>query len=344
MLERIQELAQKAREAIAAIGTEEALKETQVRLLGKKGEVTALLKGMGSVSAEERPVIGKRVNELKQELSKLLDARRAEVQALAIRRRMEATPFDPTLPGIPHGTGAIHPLSYIQEELEDIFLSMGFIIPDYHEAESEFFNFESLNIPEDHPARDMQDTFWLDMPGRNLLRTHTSPGQVRAMREYAPPFKAIFPGKVYRYEALDASHEHTFHQVEGLLIDRDVSVANLIHSMKVLLSEIFGREMVIRLRPGYFPFVEPGFELDFRCTVCGGDGCPVCKQSGWVELLPCGLVHPNVIRFGGLDPEEWSGWAFGLGLSRLVMMKYGIDDIRLLMGGDVRFVEQFGKV
>jgi phenylalanyl-tRNA synthetase alpha chain len=344
MLERIQELAQKAREAIAAIDSEEILKETQVRLLGKKGELTALLKGMGGVSAEERPIIGKRVNELKQELSKLLEARKAEVQALAIRRRMEATPFDPTLPGIPHGTGAIHPLSYIQEELEDIFLSMGFIIPDYHEAESEFFNFESLNIPEDHPARDMQDTFWLDMPGRNLLRTHTSPGQVRAMREYAPPFKAIFPGKVYRYEAVDASHEHTFHQVEGILIDREVSVANLTHSMKVLLSEIFGRQMEIRLRPGYFPFVEPGFELDIRCTVCGGDGCPVCKQSGWLELLPCGLVHPNVIRFGGLDPDEWSGWAFGLGLSRLVMMKYGIDDIRLLMGGDARFVEQFGKV
>ena len=306
--------------------------------------MTALLKGMGSVSAEERPRIGSLVNEVKQELTALLEARRGVVQALAIQRRMEATPFDPTLPGIPHGTGAIHPLSYIQEELEDIFLSMGFVIPDYPEAESEFFNFESLNIPEDHPARDMQDTFWLDMPGRNLLRTHTSPGQVRAMREYAPPFKAIFPGKVYRYEAVDASHEHTFHQVEGILIDREVSVANLIHSMKVLLSEIFGRSMVIRLRPGYFPFVEPGFELDFQCTVCGGNGCPVCKQSGWLELLPCGLIHPNVIRFGGLDPEEWSGWAFGLGLSRLVMMKYGIDDIRLLMGGDARFVEQFGKV
>jgi len=344
MLVQIEELAERARRDIAGIETEEGLRETQVRLLGKKGEVTALLKGMGGVSPEERPAIGQRVNALKQELSGLLEARRGEVQALAIRQRLDATPFDPTLPGIPRGIGAIHPLSCIQEELEDIFLSMGFIIPDYPEAESEFFNFEALNIPEDHPARDMQDTFWLDMPGRNLLRTHTSPGQVRAMREYPPPFKAIFPGKVYRYEAVDASHEHTFHQVEGLLIDRDVSVANLIHSMKVLLSEIFGREMVIRLRPGYFPFVEPGFELDFRCAVCGGDGCPVCKQSGWVELLPCGLVHPNVIRAGGLDPEEWSGWAFGLGLSRLVMMKYGIDDIRLLMGGDVRFVEQFGKV
>ncbi len=344
MLERIEELARQARQDIAAIKDEGALRETQVRLLGKKGEVTALLKGMGRVSPEERPHIGKKVNELKQEISGLLDAWREKIKALALRRRMEATSFDPTLPGIPHGTGAIHPVSYIQEELEDIFLSMGFIIPDYGEAESEFFNFEALNIPEDHPARDMQDTFWLDMPGRNLLRTHTSPGQIRSMREFAPPFKAIFPGKVYRYEAMDASHEHTFHQVEGILIDREVSVANLIHSMKVLLSEVFGREMAIRLRPGYFPFVEPGFELDFRCTVCGGDGCSVCKQTGWVELLPCGLVHPNVIRFGGLDPDEWSGWAFGLGLSRLVMMKYGIDDIRLLMGGDVRFVEQFGKV
>jgi len=344
MLERIGEVAAEARRSIAGAADEESLRELQVRYLGRKGEVTALLKGMGGLPPEERPRVGGMVNALRDELTAAIEARHLEVQALEIRRRLAATPFDATLPGIPRPVGALHPLSHIQEELEDIFLSMGFIIPDYPEAESEHFNFEALNIPDDHPARDMQDTFWLDLPGRLLLRTHTSPGQVRSMREFTPPFRAIFPGRVYRYEAVDASHEHTFHQVEGILVDREVSVANLIHSMKVLLAEIFGREMTIRLRPGYFPFVEPGFELDIRCTVCGGGGCPVCKRSGWLELLPCGLIHPAVLRAGGLDPGAWSGWAFGLGLSRLVMMKYGIDDIRLLLGGDVRFVEQFRKV
>jgi phenylalanyl-tRNA synthetase alpha chain len=216
---------------------------------------------------------------------------------------------------------------------------MGFYLLDYPEVEDDAHNFEGLNIPADHPARDMQDTFWLE--DGHLLRTHTSPGQIRAMAEFKPPFRAIFPGRVFRYERLDASHEHTFHQVEGIMIDRDISVANLIHSMKTLLGAIFEREVTIRLRPGFFPFVEPGFELDIQCQVCSGGGCSVCKGSGWVELLPCGLIHPNVLRYGGLDPDEWSGWAFGLGLSRLVMMKYQIEDIRHLMGGDLRFNAQF---
>jgi phenylalanyl-tRNA synthetase alpha chain len=216
---------------------------------------------------------------------------------------------------------------------------MGFLILDYPEVESDFFNFTGLNIPPEHPARDMQDTFWLT--DGTLLRTHTSTGQVRAMREYGAPLRAIFPGRVFRYESTDASHEHTFHQCEGLMIDQNISVAHLIHSMKTLLSSIFERDVTIRLRPGYFPFVEPGFELDIQCQVCGGSGCSVCKHSGWVELLPCGLVHPNVLRHAGLDPNAWEGWAFGLGLSRLVMMKYQIEDIRHLLGGDLRFLAQF---
>ena len=223
--------------------------------------------------------------------------------------------------------------------IEDVFRAMGFYLLDYPEVETEWHNFEALNVPADHPARDMQDTFWLK--SGHLLRTQTSPGQIRAMKTFEAPFRAIVPGKVFRYERIDASHEHTFHQVEGIMIERELSVANLIYSMKTLLTAIFEREVTIRLRPGYFPFVEPGFELDIQCQVCEGSGCSVCKQSGWVELLPCGMVHPTVLKHGGLDPDEWSGWAFGLGLSRLVMMKYRVEDIRHLMSGDLRFVSQF---
>jgi phenylalanyl-tRNA synthetase alpha chain len=317
----------------------DSLRDLEIRYLGKKGLVAGLMAHMRDLPNEQKPAFGQQVNDLKNLLQERVAALREDLKSVTLLEEVNDPWFDPSLPGAREPLGALHPLTAMAEEVEGIFRRMGFIVPDYPEAESEFFNFEALNIPGDHPARDMQDTFWLK--DGNLLRTHTSPGQVRAMREFAPPFKAIFPGKVYRYEALDASHEHTFHQVEGLLIDREVSVGNLIHSMRVLLSEIFRRDVKIRLRPGYFPFVEPGFELDFECSVCGGSGCSVCKYSGWVELLPCGLVHPNVLRAGGLDPAEWSGWAFGLGLSRLVMMKYKIDDIRHLMGGDIRFLRQF---
>jgi phenylalanyl-tRNA synthetase alpha chain len=210
---------------------------------------------------------------------------------------------------------------------------------DGPEVETEYYNFDALNIPRDHPARDMQDTFWLD--GGNLLRTHTSPVQVRGMERLGPPLRMIAPGRTFRNESVDASHEHTFYQLEGMMVDRDVSVAHLLYFMKTLLGAIFGREVTVRLRPGFFPFVEPGFELDVQCLICGGAGCAVCKQSGWVELLPCGLVNPNVLRMSGIDPDQWGGFAFGLGLTRLAMMRYGIDDIRRLQGGDLRFLEQF---
>jgi len=339
MIEKIEVLKTRAEGEVAAATDEAALRQTEITLLGKKGELNALMKEAKSDHSLDRASFFAGWNTTKQAVRELVDKRREELKREALLLEVQDPYFDPTLPGLPERLGAIHPVARIAEEVEDIFSSMGFVIPDYPEAESEFFNFEALNIPADHPARDMQDTFWLK--DGSLLRTHTSPGQIRAMADYEPPFRAIFPGRVYRYEALDASHEHTFHQLEGLLIDRRVSVAHLIHSMKVLLEQILKREVTIRLRPGYFPFVEPGFELDIQCAVCGGKGCSVCKQSGWVELLPCGLVHPNVIRFGGLDPDEWQGWAFGLGLSRLVMMKYQISDIRHLMGGDLRFLEQF---
>jgi phenylalanyl-tRNA synthetase alpha chain len=235
--------------------------------------------------------------------------------------------------------GSLHPITQIQAEIEDLFVSMGFTVLDGPEVESEYYNFDALNIPADHPARDTQDTFWLT--DGNLLRTHTSPVQVRGMEKLGPPLRMIAPGRAFRNESVDASHDHTFYQLEGMMVDREVSVANLIYFMKTLLTAIFHRDVTVRLRPGFFPFVEPGFELDIQCLICGGPGCPVCKQSGWVELLPCGLVHPNVLRMSKIDPEQWNGFAFGLGLTRLVMMRYAIDDIRQLQGGDLRFLRQF---
>jgi phenylalanyl-tRNA synthetase alpha chain len=233
----------------------------------------------------------------------------------------------------------LHPITRTTRRIIEVFSRIGFDVAGGPEAETEFLSFESVNIPADHPARDMQDTFWLE--GGNLLRTHTSPVQVRGMEKLGPPLRMIAPGRVFRNESVDASHEHTFYQVEGMMVDREVSVAHLIYFMKTMLTAIFRREVTVRLRPGYFPFVEPGFELDIQCLLCGGQGCPVCKQSGWVEQLGCGLVHPNVLRTSGIDPEQWNGFAFGLGVTRLVMMRYGIDDIRHLQGGDTRFLEQF---
>ncbi len=327
--------------SIAGAATTAALRQVEIDLVGKKGRVTALSHGIREVANEHKREYGQAANRVKQSVLSAIAQRRQALVDAAIAAELEDTTFDVTLPGeAPATGGTLHPLTLVQDEVEAIFESMGYYVLDYPEVEDEFHNFEALNIPGDHPARDMQDTFWLK--NGQLLRTHTSPGQIRAMGEYTPPFRAIFPGKVFRYEAIDASHEHTFHQIEGLMIDREVSAANLISAMKIALGEIFGREVTVRLRPGYFPFVEPGFELDMGCMLCNGSGCRVCKQSGWVEFLGCGLVHPNVLRAGGLDPDRWQGWAFGMGLSRLVMMRYGIDDIRHLMGGDIRFLKQFG--
>jgi phenylalanyl-tRNA synthetase alpha chain len=303
--------------------------------LGRKGQLNELLHGLKELSAKEKPRVGQMANQLKQELQQLLAA--AEQQVAKVVTTL--TDFDPTLPGRHQPFGHLHPLTMIQRQLEDIFRQMGFKVLDGPEVESEYYNFTALNIPDDHPARDSQDTFWLK--DGNLLRTHTSPVQVRALQKYGAPFRGVVPGKVFRYESTDASHDHTFHQMEGLMIDKNLSVANLIAVMKVLLQSIFQRDVQVRLRPGYFPFVEPGFELDLRCLICEGKGCSVCKQSGWVELIPCGMVHPEVLRQGGVDPNVYSGFAFGLGLSRLVMMKYGIDDIRLLLSSDIRFLQQF---
>ncbi|MGB0647312.1 MAG: phenylalanine--tRNA ligase subunit alpha [Bradymonadia bacterium] len=338
-IEVIKKKEQDALALIEGVCSFDALRDFEVQQVGKKGEITQLSKLIGTLPGSERRAFGQAVNESKGVVLDAIQRKRDELTERQIESELSDESFDPTRTDIQTGNGTLHPLTIVQEELEEIFSAMGFMVLDYPEIEDEFHNFEALNIPADHPARDMQDTFWLK--NGSLLRTHTSPGQIRAMGEFQVPFRAVFPGKVFRYEAVDASHEHTFHQIEGLMVASEVSVANLISVMKTALSEIFRRDVEVRLRPGYFPFVEPGFELDMRCLICGGSGCKVCKNSGWVEFLGCGLVHPNVLTAAGLDPNKVQGWAFGMGLSRLVMMRYQVDDIRHLMSGDIRFLKQF---
>lgn len=335
-LPEIQRAAQ-ARIATAASAAE--LDAIRVDVLGRKGTLAAISKDMGKLGPEDRKRVGQSLNTAKQQLEGALDIRKQQFDAAALEARLASEWLDLTLPAPGIRPGSLHPLTQVQAEIEDLFVSLGFTIFDGPEVETEWHNFDALNIPPDHPARDMQDTFWLS--NGHLLRTHTSPVQVRGMLQLGPPLRMIAPGRVFRNEEVDASHEHTFYQLEGMMVDRDVSVAHLIYFMKTLLSAIFRKDVTVRLRPGYFPFVEPGFELDIQCLICGGPGCAVCKYSGWVELLPCGLVHPNVLRMGNIDPEQWSGFAFGLGLTRLVMMRYGIEDIRLLQSGDLRFQQQF---
>lgn len=315
--------------------------EVRVRYLGRKGAITTLLKGtdFSRLSPDERRELGRKLNELKAFVEEQLVRAAQAAEAAAAPQVGAGQRLDLTLPGTSRRLGAIHPVTLVQMELEDVFQSMGFMVLGGFEVELEYYNFDALNIPPDHPARDMQDTYWLT--NGMLMRTHTSANQVRALERFGAPLRAIFPGRCFRYEAIDASHENTFYQLEGLMVDREISVANLIAVMKALLARIFGREVKVRLRPGFFPFVEPGFELDVECLLCGGAGCATCKQSGWIELIPCGLVHPRVLEFGRVDPAVFSGFAFGLGLTRMAMMKYGIPDIRLMNSGDIRFYEQF---
>jgi phenylalanyl-tRNA synthetase alpha chain len=337
---RIQELEISSLARVASAQSAEELEAVRVQVLGRKeGALTLIGKEMGKLAAEDRKRVGASLNTAKQKLEQALESKAREFTDAALRVRLDGEWIDLTLPAPGPRRGHLHPMTQLQHELEELFVSMGFTVLDGPEVETEYRNFDALNIPATHPARDAQDTFWLE--GGNLLRTHTSPVQVRGMEKLGPPLRMIAPGRVFRNESVDASHEHTFYQIEGMMVDRNVSVAHLLYFMRAMLTAIFHREVNVRLRPGYFPFVEPGFELDIQCLICNGQGCPVCKQSGWVEQLGCGMVHPNVLRMSGIDPDQWSGFAFGLGLTRLAMMRYGIDDIRLLQGGDLRFLEQF---
>jgi phenylalanyl-tRNA synthetase alpha chain len=335
----LEELRRATLAAFASASGAEELEEARVQALGRKGALATISKTFGKLSPEDRARLGKLLNSVKKDLETEYESKKRRFEDTALQERLKREWIDVTLPAPGIRPGSLHPITQLQEEIEDLFTSLGFAVLDGPEVETEEHNFDALNIPPNHPARDMQDTFWLS--NGLLLRTHTSPVQVRGMRQFGPPLRMIAPGRAFRNEEVDASHEHTFYQLEGMMVDRDVSVANLIYFMQTLLSGVFKRMMTVRLRPGYFPFVEPGFELDIRCLICDGKGCAVCKQSGWVELLPCGLVHPNVLRLSGIDPEEWGGFAFGLGLTRLAMMRYGIDDIRHLQSGDLRFLCQF---
>ncbi len=322
---------------IAAVGSEKDLEAVNIKYLGRKGLLAEFRKGVDfrALSEEERAGFGRGFNDLKT----LMETAVAEAKTRFAGAGGKGPGIDMTLPGSGRSLGSLHPITLVQMELEHIFMSMGFTVETGFDVETEHYNFDALNIPFDHPAREMQDTFWLT--NGMLMRTHTSANQVRALEKYGAPLRAIFPGRCFRYEAIDATHENTFYQLEGLMVDKDISTAHLISVMKLLLSQVFHRDVTVRLRPGYFPFVEPGFELDIKCLICGGVGCRSCKNAGWLELLPCGLVHPNVLRAGGIDPDEWSGFAFGLGLTRLAMMKFGIPDIRLFNLGDIRMLEQF---
>jgi phenylalanyl-tRNA synthetase alpha chain len=342
LVNELEEILKEAKSVLENSKNESELDSNKNIFIGKKGKLTSVLKALGSLSVEEKKTVGARANEISKEIESYIEILKSKIKKEYYEKELVKEKFDILRPIKSTDLGSLHPITKIQYEVEDIFTSMGFQIMDGPEVETDYNNFKALNFTDDHPARDMQDTFYTK--DGNLLRTHTSAIQVRALRTLKPPFKIIAPGRVFRYEEVDASHETTFYQIEGMLIDKDVSVANLIYTMKVLLSEIFKKEVKVRLRPGYFPFVEPGFELDISCMVCGGTGCAVCKHSGWVELLPCGLVHPNVIAEANLDPKVWQGFAFGLGLDRLVMMRYGINDIRYLHSGNLRFLNQFTKV
>jgi phenylalanyl-tRNA synthetase alpha chain len=338
--EALEKIGAEAREAVARAKDLGELLAVESRFVGRHGELPELLRGLGRLPKDERPRAGAAANRLKGEIEAAILARRAALEGAAVERDLEAGAFDATLPGTRFVAGGLHPVTRVRRELEDLFASMGFAVLDGPEVELDHYNFDALNIPPHHPARDVFDTFWCEGEGL-LLRTHTSPVQVRAMERMRPPIRVIAPGRCFRHEDVDASHEHTFHQMEGLVVDRGISVAHMIWTMRTLLRRIFGKEIEIRLRPGYFPFVEPGFELDARCPFCDGAGCSVCRRKGWIEILPCGLVHPNVLRAGGIDPEIYAGFAFGLGLSRLVMLRHGIDDIRWFFSGDLRFLRQF---
>lgn len=323
--------------ALRQIVGPEDLRRLEADVLGKSGTLGRLIAGVKNYPPDQRGAVGQAVNAAKTRLKLLFDSKLSELQKAASATDASlAAAFDPTLPGDRPFMGSVHPVTAVQWEIERIFERLGFTIEAGPELETEYNNFEALNIPATHPARDMQDTFWLT--NGMVLRTHTSPVQHRSMKRFGAPLRVIAPGRCFRYETIDASHENTFHQIEGLVIDRDISVPNLIAMAKTLLNEVMRREVKLRVRPGYFPFVEPGIEIDMNCEICGGSGCPTCKQSGWIEVLPAGMVHPNVLRAGGIDAELYTGFAFGLGLTRLAMMKYGIRDIRVLNSGDLRAI------
>ena len=339
MKEKIESLLTAFRAELAGATDASSLDAIRLAYLSKKGAVSELMKALRDVPVDQKKEAGLLINSLKNEIEGALQARVKAMEEEALAEAIAgAKRLNPTLPA-GEDRGSFHPITLVSRDVERIFASMGFTIEEYPEVVDDYHCFEALNIPKHHPARDMQDTYYLD--NGQLLKTHTSAAQNYIMRKYGAPLRAIFPGRCFRNEAIDACHENTFFQMEGIMIDKDISISNLIYFMKTMLSEVFGQDLRVRLRPGFFPFVEPGFELDISCLICGGEGCPSCKHSGWLELCPCGMIHPNVLREGGIDPDEYTGFAFGLGLTRLAMMKYGVKDIRDLNGAALTDLDQF---
>ena len=339
MQEQLKSIVEVAKEAIAAAATEAEIENLRVQYLGKKGELTSLLKQMGGLSPEERPKMGQLINAAKSEVEELIGAKKTQLTAAAEEARLASETIDITMPakGVKHGK--LHPLNTVLDDMINIFQSMGFDVVDGPEVETDHYNFECLNVPADHPARDMQDTFYL--AENLLLRTQTSAAQIRTMETRKPPIRVICPGRVFRADEVDATHSPVFHQIEGLVVDKGITMCDLKGVLEQFAKEIYGSDTKVKFRPSFFPFTEPSVEVDVTCSECGGKGCRVCKGSGWIEILGAGMVHPNVLRSCGIDPEEYSGFAFGIGLDRLTTTRYKISDIRLLFENDKRFLDQF---
>lgn len=329
----------KALEQLEKAGDLKALEDARVQLLGKKGELTAILKMMGKLSPEERPVMGQMANEVRAAIEEKLEARTAELKAKLAEMKLQSETLDVTLPGTVIRQGHRHPLNLVLDEIKEIFLGLGFDVVSGPEVELDYYNFEALNLPKDHPARDTQDTFYITE--NVLLRTQTSPVQIRTMEERRPPIRIIAPGRVYRSDAVDATHSPIFHQIEGLVVDEGITMADLKGCLETVIKRLYGEDSIVRFRPHHFPFTEPSAEVDVQCFACHGKGCRVCKGEGWIEILGCGMVHPKVLSGCGLDPEKYSGFAFGIGLERIVMRRFAVDDMRLFYENDTRFLEQF---
>ncbi len=341
MQERLLELQEEALQKVAAASELKELNEVRVAYLGKKGPITEVLRGMGKLSAEERPKIGALANDVREAIATKIEEKQKALETAEVNAKLATETIDVTLPGRPVNKGNLHPLTRVVEEIEDLFIGMGYTVAEGPEVESDYYNFEALNLPKSHPARDMQDSFYIT--DEILMRTHTSPVQARTMEKHKGqgPVKIICPGKVYRRDNDDATHSHQFQQIEGLVIDENISMSDLKGTLDVFAKKVFGQDREIRLRPSFFPFTEPSVEVDISCKICGGKGCSVCKQTGWIEVLGGGIVHPNVLEMAGFDSKKYSGFAFGIGVERIAMLKYGVDDIRHFYTNDVRFLKQF---
>ncbi len=339
MREKLSQIKAEAKTALLNASSLDALEELRVKFLGKKGELTSVMKGMGGLSPDERPIIGQLANEVRDFIGAALDEKMLALKAAAEQEKILAETIDVTIPGKKPQKAKKHPLTTVLDDLKDIFIGMGFSIVDGPEVELDYYNFEALNIPKDHPARDTQDTFYIN--DNVVLRTQTSPVQIRTMEKQKPPIRIISPGRVYRSDAVDATHSPVFHQVEGLVIDKGITMADLKGTLEVFVHKLYGEDTKLRFRPHHFPFTEPSAEVDISCFNCGGKGCPICKGEGWIEILGCGMVHPKVLKTCNIDPEVYSGFAFGIGLERTTMFRYGIKDLRMFFENDVRFLEQF---